>query len=78
MITDEEIQKILSKNTFDIGEIQELIESYIQIRTSQSIKVLLPKNMYQLQLFVKAGNHSIDFFLIKFNLTEYLIFHPKN
>lgn len=78
MITDTEIQKILNKDTFDSGEIKELIESYIFERKKVNIKVLLPKNLFQLHMFVQAGNHCIDFYTIKFNLEEYLLFHPKN
>lgn len=78
MLTDDEIKNIIHKTVFDLGELQEIIQQYIYERKQVQIKLELPRSIFELQFFIQAANHCLDFFIIKYNLEEYLLFHPKN
>lgn len=86
MITDEQIKSIVYKDVLDIGEVFEIIQRYIYDRKNfildiqPLIKILNTQQgifMYR-TLFLHLRNISFAFFIIQFNLEEYLLFHPKN
>ena len=85
MITESEIKQIIQKETLDIGEVFEVIQAYIFDRKGYIIDIsLLVKLLNTQQGFFHYSNYffylrdvAFDFYTVKFNLEEYLLFHPK-
>lgn len=86
MITESEIKQIIQKETLDIGEVFEVIQAYIFEKKGFLLDILPLISVLQTQkgffyyknYFLHLRDTAFDFYTIKFNLNEYLLFHPKN
>jgi hypothetical protein len=86
MLTEEEIKQVLKKKVTNVQDITQLLVCYIHER--KGIEVNLDPFfeemrdihfMFSLQkYYLLLANHVLDFYTIKYNLEEYLLFHPKN
>ena len=86
MITEKEIKQILKKKVTEVSDIVQLLVCYIHER--KGIEVNLDPffeemkddhTMYFLQkYYLILANHVLNFYTVKYNLKEYLLFHPKN
>jgi len=86
MLTEKEIKQILKKKVTEVSDIVQLLVCYIHER--KGIEVNLDPffeemndayTMFGLEKYYLAlANHVLNFYTVKYNLKEYLLFHPKN